>query len=104
LGRTTEEVKKEKLKRKSEKTTLILGFVGFLIWFAIHPFRITQISPISLITPSRQTFTLAKVTRVIDGDTIVIDTGQHIRYIGMNAPELNPLECNAVEATEIDKI
>jgi len=88
-----------------KKLLCFLGFVAFLIlvWFTIHSFRITQISPISLITSSPQTFTFAKVTRVIDGDTFVIDTGAHVRYIGMNAPEMNPLECYATEATEIDK-
>lgn len=29
----------------------------------------------------------AMVTRVIDGDTIVIDGGYHVRYIGIDAPE-----------------
>ena len=32
----------------------------------------------------------ATVTRVIDGDTIIIDTGQRVRYIGIDAPELHP--------------
>ncbi len=30
---------------------------------------------------------LVRVTRVIDGDTIVIENGNHVRYIGINAPE-----------------
>ena len=30
------------------------------------------------------------VTRVIDGDTIVIATGQLVRYIGIDTPEINP--------------
>jgi len=32
----------------------------------------------------------ATVTQVIDGDTIVIDTGQRVRYIGIDAPEIYP--------------
>jgi len=28
-----------------------------------------------------------KVTKVIDGDTVVLATGQHLRYIGIDAPE-----------------
>ena len=31
----------------------------------------------------------AKVIQVIDGDTIVIEGGYHVRYIGINAPEEN---------------
>lgn len=30
----------------------------------------------------------AKVVRVIDGDTFVIETGEHVRVIGINAPEM----------------
>jgi micrococcal nuclease len=30
------------------------------------------------------------VTRVIDGDTIVIAGGAHVRYIGMDTPEIYP--------------
>ena len=33
----------------------------------------------------------ATVTRVIDGDTIVIDTGQRVRYIGIDTPEVHPV-------------
>jgi micrococcal nuclease len=29
----------------------------------------------------------ATLTRIIDGDTIVISTGEHVRFVGMNAPE-----------------
>jgi len=34
-------------------------------------------------------YEIVKIDRVIDGDTIVLTTGEHIRYIGVNAPELN---------------
>lgn len=30
-----------------------------------------------------------KVTKVIDGDTIEIETGQRVRYLGINAPEMS---------------
>jgi micrococcal nuclease len=57
----------------------------------------------SQLSNSNSNFTYAKVTRVIDGDTIVIDTGQHVRYIGMNTPEVETSECYATEASEINK-
>ncbi len=48
-----------------------------------------------------------KVTKVIDGDTIEVETGQKIRYIGIDAPELHdprkPVECFAREAFEKNK-
>jgi micrococcal nuclease len=41
----------------------------------------------------------AKVIEVIDGDTIVITGGHHVRYIGIDAPELHPeLEALGSEA------
>ncbi len=39
------------------------------------------------------------VAEVIDGDTIVLATGEHVRYIGINAPEPTNAECYAREAT-----
>jgi len=43
-----------------------------------------------------------RVTRVIDGDTVLLDNGERLRYIGINAPELGKTEateCFALEAT-----
>ena len=44
----------------------------------------------------------AVVKRVIDGDTIELSTGQKVRYIGIDTPELvhpkKPVECFAKEA------
>jgi micrococcal nuclease len=48
--------------------------------------------------------TYQRVSRVIDGDTIVLADGQHIRFLGIDCPELHPqdraAECGAVEATD----
>lgn len=43
------------------------------------------------------------VTQVLDGDTIKLENGDLVRYIGINTPELNPrnnltIECFALEA------
>src|SRR4030065_366152 len=42
-----------------------------------------------LLLPSacQQPSDMALVTKVIDGDTIVIEGGYHVRYIGIDAPE-----------------
>jgi len=42
------------------------------------------------------------VKEVIDGDTIVLENGQQVRYIGINAPE-TPNGCFAQQATEKNK-
>lgn len=48
-----------------------------------------------------------KVIRVVDGDTIVIENGLKLRYIGINTPESvdprRPVECFAKEASARNK-
>lgn len=50
---------------------------------------------------------LIEVTRVIDGDTIELENGKHLRYIGIDTPELydprKPVQCFAAEASEANK-
>ncbi len=47
---------------------------------------------------------VTKVIKVIDGDTFTINSGQKIRMIGMNTPEVHhphkPVECYGKEAME----
>ncbi|MBU3968627.1 thermonuclease family protein [Patescibacteria group bacterium] len=48
-----------------------------------------------------------KVTRVIDGDTIEIEGGERVRYIGIDTPETvdprKPVQCFGVEASKKNK-
>ena len=48
-----------------------------------------------------------KVARVIDGDTIVLENGEKVRYIGMDTPETKhpskPVEYYGKEATEANR-
>jgi len=65
-------------------------------------------STIVISTPVVSTSSpLYTVTRVVDGDTIVIDTGEKVRYIGMNTPETvdprKPVECFGKEASAYNK-
>lgn len=50
-----------------------------------------------------QTVPLVKVTRVIDGDTIELETGETVRYIGIDTPETKapgqPIGCYGPEAS-----
>ena len=50
---------------------------------------------------------LVKVLRVIDGDTIEIEGGQRVRYIGIDTPETvdprKPVQCFGVEASKKNK-
>jgi micrococcal nuclease len=80
--------------------------VLFVIYFFKNATKIQVIPSVSQknqISPISQSFVTAKVAKVIDGDTIVIDTGEHIRYIGINTPEMETNECYATEATMTNK-
>ena len=47
---------------------------------------------------------LVKVVKVVDGDTIVLDSGKTLRYIGIDTPEVSQgKECFADEATARNK-
>lgn len=64
-------------------------------------------TPTPTISPSQTLGTddkkLYLVTKVIDGDTIEIDGGQKVRYIGIDTPELKGTECFAKEARDKNK-
>jgi micrococcal nuclease len=49
----------------------------------------------------------ARVRAVLDGDTILLDTGEKVRYLGIDAPELShddaPGDCYGREALEVNK-
>jgi micrococcal nuclease len=42
------------------------------------------------LAPSQTATDTVRVTEVIDGDTIIIEGGYHIRYIGIDTPEVRP--------------
>lgn len=50
---------------------------------------------------------LVKVTRVVDGDTIEIEGGEKVRYIGIDTPETmdprKPVQCFGVESSKKNK-
>ena len=58
-------------------------------------------APNSLPPTTQANNNLFKVTKVIDGDTIEIENGLRVRYIGLDTPELgNKPECFGREAFE----
>ncbi len=58
---------------------------------------------LSACLPTTSPTNTVSVTRIIDGDTIVISNGEKVRYIGIDAPELSPEEAFAQEATETNR-
>jgi len=64
------------------------------------------VTPSAMITPAHEG-TVATVVSVVDGDTIKIEGGEIVRYIGMNTPETvapgRPVECYGKEASAKNK-
>ena len=54
----------------------ILKFIGFLLTFV-------------LISDTLCADDAARVRYVVDGDTVILQSGEHIRYIGIDAPEID---------------
>ncbi|MEA3273131.1 MAG: thermonuclease family protein [Patescibacteria group bacterium] len=57
------------------------------------------------VSCSNQISCTAKVERVVDGDTIVLESGERVRYIGIDTPEMTgpkrkTAECFGEEATK----
>lgn len=94
-----------------KKISSILG--GCLILIMVTAFNYLKVPQINkktnILIPTISTSVIATsspsylVTRVVDGDTIEIETGQKIRYIGVNTPESvdprKPIECFGKEAS-----
>jgi micrococcal nuclease len=73
------------ISRKSATFVLVLLAVISLSLYACR-----TSSDTTPVTPASDGTTTARVTRVIDGDTIVIEGDQRVRYIGIDTPELYP--------------
>lgn len=41
-----------------------------------------------------------RVSRIIDGDTVALENGEQLRYLGVDAPELTIGQCYSLEAAE----
>lgn len=81
---------------------LIIFLAASLIIKQINQFQTTRITPV-VPTTTPQNRQTVKVIKVIDGDTIQIEGGRFIRYIGIDSPEIaasgKPATCFSEEAT-----
>lgn len=66
----------------------------------------STVGHISNASPA-QAETQVTVGRVVDGDTVELSTGEKVRYIGINTPEVvdprKPVQCFGVEASQANK-
>lgn len=64
-------------------------------------------SPTAISTNSSADYDFVTVKRVVDGDTIELETGQKVRYIGINTPETvdprSSVQCFGKEASDENK-
>ena len=82
---------------KKQKQIFLLVFL-ILLLFAIN-YSFLDKSLENFLT----NYETGNVERVIDGDTIVLSNGEHIRLLGMNAPETTKKEKYSQEAKEFLK-
>lgn len=95
---------------------LILGGVSFVLGITSRPTSQPVPAPQTLRMPTTAVLfppssgiesREVTVTRVIDGDTIEIDGGEKVRYIGVDTPETvdprRPVACFGKEASEFNK-
>lgn len=71
--------------------TLIIFFLGFFskdFYNKLNSKVIQNIKPKNILLPEPKEGTY-KVTKVLDGDTVVLETGEKFRYLGIDAPESN---------------
>jgi micrococcal nuclease len=100
---------KTKAFKVSGAAAFFLGVILMLV-DAIGPFAGNVPSPPIFLfrEPAvRQEGGAVRVARVVDGDTIELDNGEKVRYIGVNAPESvkprSPVECFGREASAKNK-
>ncbi|MBP8591185.1 thermonuclease family protein [Candidatus Shapirobacteria bacterium] len=103
------------IKRRGKSKQNILLFLAalllFLASFFTEPEKNSEESPLPTPTPvgeklptpsASQEREKAKVARVIDGDTIELEDGRKVRYIGIDTPETvdpkKPVQCYGKEA------
>lgn len=84
-----------RIKLTKKTSSLLIGLIFLLVTVLINQLNLNTKKPYlqnNHTSPTIQTTRsgqLVKVKRVVDGDTIELETGQKVRYIGMDTPELH---------------
>lgn len=91
------------------------SYIFFSLFLIIFVYILLKTNPLLLKPyplipspyPSTPTPYLIKVTRIIDGDTIVLENKKTVRYIGIDTPEIKhqktKLQCFGEEASKKNK-
>lgn len=85
---------------------VILVAAGLYTQWLVQP-DARHAAPEPTATPQPAPAGMVRVARVIDGDTIELEGGARVRYLGMNTPETvhptKPVECFGHEASNYNK-
>ncbi len=96
-----------KLPKKFKRSHLPTTILAILIFTAFALINSKSETEQPNKTESTNGYETAKVLKIIDGDTIEIDTGHKVRYIGIDTPETNhptkKKECFGTEASAYNK-
>jgi len=88
---------------------ILILFIGIGIGLRLGKIKYAQNNNFSEIKKTSEPVDISevKVVRVIDGDTLEIEGGERVRYIGIDAPETvepqKPVECFGPEASAKNK-
>ncbi len=102
----------KKIKISKRNTNLLIGFFVLFISGIYQIFNptvqsIKKQAQVIESLPASQSAQLVKVIRVVDGDTIRLENGQTVRYIGIDTPETKhpqkKLQCFGKEASNKNK-
>jgi len=103
-------IKNLKFKIKNYWWLILILLLGLAIILLVENYHFKSSNNPPLISPSiisspSPILVKAKVVKVIDGDSVQLDTGEQVRYIGINTPEFSDKynnykkqECFASEA------
>lgn len=94
----------QKNNSKSFQAGLLFLTIGSVLFLFLRVSKVAErpeVLDLAETTPTSPR--LSKVTAVYDGDTIGIETGEKIRYIGVDAPEIENQECFAAEAAKFNE-
>ncbi len=78
---------------------LTIGLISLLLQKGVTTVKklVTKSTP----TPVSTQFSVSQnvvVSKIIDGDTVILSTGEEVRYIGIDTPEIEDGECYSTEA------